>query len=79
MVFFFRSVNEVICHGIPDMRPLEDGDIMNGRVYIRQTLFYYISINELVVLFNILLYLKHWRCLQFIYILSKFNALSLIS
>lgn len=39
----------------------------------------YISINELVVLFNILLYLKHWRCLQFIYILSKFNALSLIS
>lgn len=38
-----------------------------------------ISINELVVLFNILLYLKHWRCLQFIYILSKFNALSLIS
>ena len=29
---FYRSVNEVICHGIPDMRPLEDGDIMNGRV-----------------------------------------------
>mmetsp|Transcript_4307 Transcript_4307/g.6957 ORF Transcript_4307/g.6957 Transcript_4307/m.6957 type:complete len:416 (-) Transcript_4307:428-1675(-) len=23
------SVNEVICHGIPDMRPLEDGDILN--------------------------------------------------
>ena len=23
------SVNEVICHGIPDMRPLEDGDIVN--------------------------------------------------
>ena len=23
------SVNEVICHGIPDMRPLEDGDIIN--------------------------------------------------
>ncbi len=23
------SVNEVICHGIPDSRPLEDGDIMN--------------------------------------------------
>jgi methionyl aminopeptidase len=22
------SVNEVICHGIPDMRPLEDGDIV---------------------------------------------------
>ncbi|XP_033644490.1 methionine aminopeptidase 1-like [Asterias rubens] len=23
------SVNEVICHGIPDKRPMEDGDIMN--------------------------------------------------
>jgi methionyl aminopeptidase len=23
------SVNEVICHGIPDMRALEDGDIVN--------------------------------------------------
>lgn len=25
----FRSVNEVICHGIPDSRPLQDGDILN--------------------------------------------------
>lgn len=24
-----RSVNEVICHGIPDKRPLKDGDIVN--------------------------------------------------
>ena len=23
------SVNEVICHGIPDKRPLRDGDIVN--------------------------------------------------
>lgn len=23
------SVNEVICHGIPDKRPLKDGDIVN--------------------------------------------------
>jgi methionyl aminopeptidase len=23
------SVNEVICHGIPDSRPLEDGDIIS--------------------------------------------------
>ena len=23
------SVNEVVCHGIPDDRPLEDGDIVN--------------------------------------------------
>ena len=26
----FRSVNEVICHGIPDQRPLQDGDILNS-------------------------------------------------
>lgn len=30
------SVNEVICHGIPDMRPLENGDIVN----IDITLYY---------------------------------------
>lgn len=24
-----RSVNETICHGIPDARPLEEGDIVN--------------------------------------------------
>ena len=23
------SVNEIICHGIPDKRPLQDGDIVN--------------------------------------------------
>ena len=23
------SINEVVCHGIPDDRPLEDGDIIN--------------------------------------------------
>lgn len=23
------SVNDVICHGIPDQRPLQDGDIIN--------------------------------------------------
>lgn len=23
------SVNEVVCHGIPDLRPLQDGDIIN--------------------------------------------------
>lgn len=25
------SVNEVICHGIPDMRPLQNGDICNSK------------------------------------------------
>ncbi|VDM50504.1 unnamed protein product [Toxocara canis] len=28
------SVNEVICHGIPDMRPLENGDICNVDVTV---------------------------------------------
>lgn len=28
------SVNEVICHGIPDLRPLEDGDIVNVDVSV---------------------------------------------
>lgn len=26
------SVNEVICHGIPDRRPLQEGDILNGMI-----------------------------------------------
>ena len=25
-------MNEVICHGIPDTRELEDGDLCNGRL-----------------------------------------------
>lgn len=52
---FFRSVNEVICHGIPDMRPLEDGDIMNGRVYIRQyfVLVMYLLMNQQYYVGNI--------------------------
>ena len=28
------SVNEVICHGIPDTRSLQDGDICNGTEYL---------------------------------------------
>ena len=27
-----RSINEVICHGIPDSRLLEDGDILNSKL-----------------------------------------------
>ncbi len=30
---FHSSVNEVICHGIPDSRELQDGDICNGELY----------------------------------------------
>lgn len=26
------SINEVICHGIPDMRPLQNGDICNSKL-----------------------------------------------
>jgi methionyl aminopeptidase len=28
----FTSVNEIMCHGIPDTRPLEEGDIINVEV-----------------------------------------------
>lgn len=28
------SVNNVVCHGIPDSRPLEDGDIINVDVTV---------------------------------------------
>lgn len=31
---FCSSVNEVICHGIPDMRPLQNGDILNCDVTV---------------------------------------------
>ena len=26
---YCSSINEVICHGIPDIRPLQEGDILN--------------------------------------------------
>ena len=45
------SVNEVICHGIPDERPLEDGDILN----IDITLYhkgYHGDLNETIVIGN---------------------------
>ncbi|KAI3610605.1 methionine aminopeptidase 1 [Moniliophthora roreri] len=29
LVYYLRSVNEVICHGIPDQRLLQEGDIVN--------------------------------------------------
>lgn len=41
---FFRScatsVNEVICHGIPDLRPLEEGDIVNVDVTVYKNGFH---------------------------------------
>ena len=41
-----RSVNEVICHGIPDMRPLENGDLLNSE-YV--SFFFFHSIFMFVI------------------------------
>ena len=43
------SINEVICHGIPDMRPIADGDICNSK-YNFNTLQYicFIFINYMI-------------------------------
>ncbi|PXF47446.1 Methionine aminopeptidase 1 [Gracilariopsis chorda] len=46
------SVNEVICHGIPDKRPLQDGDILN----IDITLYhegYHGDLNETICIGNV--------------------------
>lgn len=39
------SVNEVICHGIPDDRPLENGDIVNIDVTVYKN-GYHVDLNE---------------------------------
>ena len=39
------SVNEVICHGIPDDRPLEEGDIVNIDISIYKKGFH-LDLNE---------------------------------
>lgn len=39
------SVNEIICHGIPDQRPLEDGDIVNLDISVYQD-GYHADLNE---------------------------------
>jgi methionyl aminopeptidase len=46
------SVNEVICHGIPDTRPLEDGDIVNidVSVYVGG---YHSDLNETFMVGNV--------------------------
>lgn len=33
------SVNNVVCHGIPDDRPLVDGDIINIDITVRNVFF----------------------------------------
>ena len=39
-LLLIRSVNEVICHGIPDERPLLDGDIVNCDITILKNGFH---------------------------------------
>ncbi|KAG0345802.1 Methionine aminopeptidase 1 [Podila humilis] len=46
------SVNEVICHGVPDMRPLKDGDIVNLDVTVYKDGFH-ADLNETVPVGNV--------------------------
>jgi len=62
------SVNEVICHGIPDMRPLQSGDICNVDV----TVFhrgYHGDLNETIFVGEVSekakdLVVNTWECLE---------------
>ena len=40
------SPNEVICHGIPDKRPFEDGDIINLDVTVYTREGFHADLNE---------------------------------
>lgn len=62
------SVNEVICHGIPDRRPLQDGDICNLDVTIYHH-GYHADLNETYLVGNVNKKGKHlvrstYECLQ---------------
>lgn len=46
------SVNEVICHGIPDSRPLEDGDILNIDITVYKNGFHG-DLNETFLVGNV--------------------------
>eukprot|EP01041_Mallomonas_annulata_P002099 gene2099-4104_t len=46
------SLNEVICHGIPDMRPLQDGDIVNVDVSVYYN-NYHADLNETFMVGNV--------------------------
>jgi methionyl aminopeptidase len=46
------SVNEVICHGVPDMRPLKDGDIVNLDISVYKDGFHS-DLNETVPVGNV--------------------------
>lgn len=62
------SVNEVICHGIPDQRPLADGDIINIDVTVYHRGFHG-DVNETLLVGNVdqnavTLVRTTWECLQ---------------
>lgn len=46
------SVNEVICHGIPDTRPLQDGDIINLDISVYKNGFH-ADMNETYLVGNV--------------------------
>ena len=62
------SVNEVICHGIPDMRPLQNGDICNVDVTVYHR-GYHGDLNETFLLGEVSQEAKNlvtntWECLE---------------
>lgn len=62
------SVNEVICHGIPDSRPLENGDIVNLDVTVYKDGFH-VDLNETYLVGEVaesskFLVTKAYECLQ---------------
>lgn len=62
------SVNEVICHGIPDKRPLQDGDIVNIDITVYHKGFHG-DLNETILVGNVAdehkkLVQVTWECLQ---------------
>ncbi|EFA84553.1 methionine aminopeptidase 1 [Heterostelium album PN500] len=62
------SINEVICHGIPDLRPLEDGDIVNIDVSLYWKGFH-CDLNETYLVGNVnesgkKLVRVTWECLE---------------
>jgi len=46
------SVNEIVCHGIPDLRPLQDGDIVNVDVSVYFN-GYHSDLNETFLIGNV--------------------------
>lgn len=64
--YTYRSVNEVICHGIPDDRPLENGDIVNLDITVYKhgfhsdlnetyTVYFHLHIQLLLIINNYIL------------------------